>query len=383
MKNYNVIIIGGGASGCMAAQNCRQKNVAIIDSNAKLAKKVLATGNGRCNLTNKFISSDFYNQNIDLFLSRFNQTETLKYFESLGLETYFDEEGRCYPISNSAKSVVDILTKNIDKQADLILGESVCDIKIQNDKSFLVFTDKNEYSCKKLVIACGGNSLLNIVKKLGVKTKEFSESLVSLNSPQIKDLAGLKVSNVLVKLTNNKGYSKSEKGEVLFKDGGVSGIVIFNLSALLARNANYEGQIEIDLLPDLPLNELISKLNKRKSLNVAVDKFFVGFFQNALANEIFKQAHQNTNINCSKLTDAQIKNLAQVIKGLEFGVNGASNNNQVYSGGVLLSELDGNLMSKNMPNLYFCGEVCDVDGVCGGFNLQWAWTSGKIVGENL
>lgn len=386
MKNYDVIIIGGGASGCMATHFCKQNNIAIIDSNTKLAKKVLATGNGRCNLTNKNINSTFYNQNIDKYLCKFNQDQTLEFFENLGLETYFDEEGRCYPISNSAKSVVDVLVRNLDKKADVFLGESVLDIKVDcrnGNKIFTVKTDKDIYLCQKLVVACGGNSLLQNINKLGVKTKEFSPSLVSLNSKDIKDLAGIKVSNVLVKLTDSLGITKSEVGEVLFKDGGISGIVIFNLSAILARNANYKAQIEIDLLPNISLENLVCKLNSRKSLNVSMDKFFVGFFQNALANEVFKQARQNTNINCNKLTDKEIVNLARTIKGLKFSVNGASNNNQVYSGGVLLSALDGNLMSKNVPNLYFCGEVCDVDGVCGGYNLQWAWTSGKIVGESL
>lgn len=386
MKNYEVIIIGGGASGCMAAHFCNKKSLAIIDCSTKLAKKVLATGNGRCNLTNKVVNSSNYNQNIDKYLNKFDQNKTLVFFENLGLETYFDEEGRCYPISNNSKSVVDVLTKNLDKKADLFLGEKVSEIKKQNQNgkiSFYVKTDKNEYKCNKLVIACGGNSMLEIVQNLGIETKDFSPSLVSLNSPQIKDLAGIKASNVLVKLTDSNGNVKSERGEVLFKDGGLSGIVVFNLSSYLARTANYNGKIEIDLLPDITYETLNQKLNKRKALNVSVDKFFVGFFQNALANEIFKQAHQNTNINCGKLSDIQINNLTRAIKGLKFDVNSASNNNQVYSGGVLLSALDDNLMSKNEPNLYFCGEVCDVDGVCGGFNLQWAWTSGKIVGDNL
>ena len=136
-------------------------------------------------------------------------------------------------------------------------------------------------------------------------------------------------------------------------------------------------------MPDISYRDLVEKLNKRKLLNVSIDKFFVGFFVNAIANEIFKQTHINTNLNSSKLTAGQVENLATTIKGLKFAIDGVFDNNQVYTGGVDISSLDGNLMAKNMPNLYFCGEICDVDGVCGGYNLQWAWTSGYIVGESL
>ncbi|MBQ3048121.1 MAG: aminoacetone oxidase family FAD-binding enzyme [Clostridia bacterium] len=385
MKNYDVVIIGCGASGCMAALNCKNKKVAVIDLNTKPAKKLLATGNGRCNITNKNIDSCFYNQNIDGYLNRFNQFDTLKFFNSLGLETYFDEEGRCYPISNSAKSVVDVLTNNIVKKADLFLQEKVCDViceKTNGRAKFFIKTDKDVYCCNKLVVACGSGDVLKVIARLNVKTKPFVSSLVSLKSSQIKDLNGIKVSDVIVTATNGKQIV-AERGEVLFKDGGLSGIVIFNLSSLFSRNGSFVGEVSIDLLPDVSKQDLILKLQKRKELNVSVDKFFVGFFQNALANEVFKQAHINTNLISTKLTNKQIEDMAHAIKGLKFGVNGAFDNNQVNSGGVCIGDLDGNLMSLKTPNLFFCGEVCDVDGVCGGYNLQWAWTSGKIVGDSL
>jgi len=381
MKNYDVVIIGGGASGCMAAINCKNKSVAIIDANSKPAKKILATGNGRCNITNKNISSSFYNQNIDKYISKFDQFKTLSFFESLGLETYFDEEGRCYPVSNSAKSVVDVLTNNLLKKADLFLEHKVLNIRY-NNKSFLLETNKDQFICNKLVVACGSGEVLDLIKSMPIKTKLFVPSLVALKSKDIKDLNGVKLSNVLVSVNNYK-QTKTELGEVLFKDGGISGIVIFNLSSLFAREGKFKGSIAIDVLPNLTKQELILKLQKRKTLNVTLDKFFVGFFQNSVANEIFKQAHINTNLNSQKLTNLQIEVLADTIKALKFDVNGVFDNNQVNSGGVCLGDLNDNLMSLKVPNLFFCGEVCDVDGVCGGYNLQWAWTSGKIVGDNL
>ena len=136
-------------------------------------------------------------------------------------------------------------------------------------------------------------------------------------------------------------------------------------------------------MPDLSISELTRKIESRRRENLNADKLFVGMFINSVANEIFKQSKVNTNKKSSELSKEEILKIANSIKNLQFEVVGSYDNNQVYSGGVSLKELTPNLMSKNVPNLYFAGEICDVDGECGGYNLQWAWTSGKIVGECL
>lgn len=382
MKKFNLIIIGAGASGLMCALKSKEKNIALIDANSKPGKKILVTGNGRCNLTNMCIEAKNYNQDIEKYLSRFNQTQTLNYFSSLGLETFADEEGRVYPISNSAKSVVDVILNKLENKVEFILNQKVVKVEKQNEE-FIVSTEQDKYYCKKLVIATGGKSAEEIIKSFNISCKSFTPSLVALKSNAIKDLNGVKVSSVLVKATNFNGETKEEVGEVLFKDNGISGIVIFNLSSIFARTNCFKGKITIDLLPNLTNKELFNKLEKRKDLCVNIDKFFTGFFIPALANEIFKQAKINTNSNSKNLTNQQLEKLVFTIKNLTFSVDGYYDNNQIHSGGVLLSELTQNLMSKQVKNLYFIGEVCDVDGVCGGFNLQWAWTSGAIVGESL
>ena len=152
MKKYKTIILGCGASGVMCALSTNERSLAIIDGATKPAKKLLVTGNGRCNLTNKNVDSSFYNTDIDRFLKRFSNNDTLKFFEKLGLVCYADEEGRLYPFSNSAKSVVDVLVTNLEQKADLFLGEKVEKIEYEN-KKFKIKTANDEFESEKLVVS--------------------------------------------------------------------------------------------------------------------------------------------------------------------------------------------------------------------------------------
>ena len=382
MKHHKTIIIGCGASGAFCGITTTCNDVAIVDAEFTPAKKLLVTGNGRCNLTNLNTNSNFYNVNINSYLNKFNTLDTLNYFKTIGLVTYADEEGRVYPISNSAKSVQDcIINKLQEKSVTLYLAEKV--LKIEHSSNiFTIYTDKQQLSCNNLVISIGSKNAENILNSLNIKYSPFVPSLVSLKSKEIKNLNGIRLSNVKVTATC-LDESKTEFGEVLFKENGISGICVFNLSTIFARQNNFNGTITIDILPNYKKEELVKLLNDRKVLNVKLNKYFVGMFQNAIADEIFKQSKINTSKNCSNLTLEEIELLATTIKNLTFKVDGVFENNQVFCGGVNLNDLTENLESKEIPNLYFTGEVCNVDGVCGGYNLQWAFTSGFIVGENL
>ena len=380
MKHYKVVILGCGASGAMCALSAKCDNLAVIDANVSPAKKILVTGNGRCNLTNINPSHEAYNQNIDKYLNKFGIEDTLAFFQSIGLEYCHDEEGRVYPLSNTAKSVQDVINNALQNKVDFYLGQYVTEIS-KVSKGFIVVTDKEKFECNKLVIATGGNSIVNSLVNLGVNFKPFTPSLVALKCDNIDGLNGVRVPYVKVTANDLDGNSVSKYGEVLFRDNGLSGIVIFNTSTLFARKGIFSGNVSIDLLPNLSTNELLKKIQNRKNINKDINKLFVGMFHNAVANEIFKQAKINTN--CNVLSEDDVNKLAFVIKNLSYTVTGHLDNNQVFSGGVCLDALTDNLMSKSMPNLYFTGEVCDVDGVCGGYNLQWAWTSGHIVGEAL
>ncbi len=384
MENFDVIVVGAGTSGCISSIFAKEKyeNVLIIDKQNKLAKKILVTGNGRCNLSNINVNSKCYNQNIDKYLNEFNVKDTLAFFNKIGLEYYSDDEGRIYPISNSAKSVVDVLTNKIEQLGiKYNLNTEVKNISKTKNK-YIIETTEKVFSANKVIVATGGNSLTNIILNLGIKIKNFTPSLVSLKINSSKNLANVRLSNVSVKLITDNQNTYQENGEILFRENGISGICIFNLSAYLSRYQNFNGELVIDLLPFKSENEIIDLLSERRQLNIPINKFFDGMFVKQIGYEILNRAKINEERLSNKLSDNEIKELSTIIKNLNFKVKGFLDNNQVYSGGISLSDLTLNLESKH-KGLFFCGEICDVDGLCGGYNLQWAWTSGAIVGKNI
>lgn len=385
MKKFDVCILGGGAGGSLCAIELAKNGVGVcvIDQNDFPAKKLLVTGNGRCNLTNKNMSSDFYNQNIDKYLKKFSYQNTIDTFKSFGLETYFDEEGRCYPLSNSAKSVCFVIEKEFEKyDINYEKNQKIIEILLKN-KQFLIKTEQNEFVCSHLVIATGHSvEVLDMAKELGEKTKNFVPTLVALKTKEnTKRLSGERVSNVKVSATiGNKKFE--EVGEVLFKDDGLSGICIFNLSTQFV-NTNYKGQLEIDLLPDFSEIELQKMIIEKLKIFDNASDILRGIFSKELSTEILKRANILPEIISNKINNDQIRQIVGVIKHLSFEICGCYDNNQICDGGVLIESLTDNLESKVNRNLYFCGEICDVGGLCGGYNLQWAFTSAEIVAKNI
>lgn len=377
MRDFETIVVGGGASGCLCAL-ASDKKVTIIEKDNKLAKKLLVTGNGRCNLTNLQVDDKYYNTSIKKYLSVFDNKKTLDFFNDLGLVSYSDEQGRVYPISNSAKSVQQIIVNRLSKTTPFI-NDTITSIKKEGE-NFVLTGNNDSYSCKKLVLACAKCELLDGLK---IKYKVFSPSLCSLKTQSTRNLNNIRVDNVKVSAENNFGQKKSEIGEVLFKESGLSGIVIFNISSLFARQGSFCGKVTIDLLPSLSKSQLLQLLEKRKGLDVLVSDYFDGLFVKEIAYEILNRLKLNENRSCKELNESEILRIAKTIKNLSFDVKGFYPNNQVYSGGVCLDDLDEKLQHKKVKNLYICGELCDVDGECGGYNLQWAWTSGYIVGKSI
>lgn len=380
----SVCILGGGASALMCACFIKPKvKVTIIEQNEKVGKKILATGNGRCNLTNTNMNKYSYNFNIDNFLQNFSSADAIAFFNSIGLQTYIDEEGRVYPFSNSAVSVLEVLNNYVKTKNNIqiITGKTFENIEYKNDKYEVCLSDETIFF-DSVVVATGNKTNLEIFKKFNLKINEFVPSLCALKTSKNKNLAGVRVSNVKVSCAS---VNFEEVGEVLFREEGLSGIVIFNLSSYLARNKCFNASVSLDFLPNVSMQNLIKMLENRRNLlkNYQICDFLTGFFIKQLNFELIKKLKFNTENNVSSLSQKDLINLATLIKNYKVSTSGFLSNNQVCSGGVSLNSLDNTLQAKTNKGLYFIGEVVDVDGVCGGYNLQWAWTSGKIVGENL
>lgn len=380
MEKYEVIIIGAGASGLMCALNTNQPTL-LIEASDRVGKKILATGNGKCNISNNVIDAGCYNTPLVAeYFQKFDQVQTLKYFEQLGIFTYADEAGRRYPLSNSANTVLDILLKALSLKSNVRVAVNTMPLGVTKTKDgFMVKTKDQTYLGNQLVLATGGNSGTQYLEQLGVKYEKFMPSLMGLKTTKNKGLAGVRVSNVSVRF--NDFY---EVGEVLFKEDGISGIVIFNLSAYLARNQIKTGKITLDLLSGIERNQLLAMLQAsvRNNPHYTLVDILEGCLHKSLARNLLEKLALDKKL-AQDCTAHDITNVVNLIKAYVVEFTGYADNNQVHTGGVDLRSLDENLQHKQVRGLYCIGEVVNVDGVCGGYNLQWAWTSGKIVGGNF
>ncbi|MBQ1452782.1 MAG: aminoacetone oxidase family FAD-binding enzyme [Ruminococcus sp.] len=399
-QHYDAIIIGGGASGLMCAIAAKRKNprmsVAIIEKNDRVGKKLLSTGNGRCNLTNANVAPDKYVGNgakklVGAVLQKYNVQSLLDYFGTLGLLTSKDSEGRYYPLSRQASTVLDVLRFNCEALGiEMICGEAVT--KVAAEKGFSVATKQNIYTAKKLVIAAGSPAAPKLGGSrsealfLGHKAAPFSAALcpVTVRSDILKSLKGLRV-QAEVKLESDKGVVKAERGEVQFNEDNLSGICVFDLSLF----AKPDMRISLDLLPDISEKELYNILIKNKELfaNHTIDNLLTGILQKRMAQAVLKSAGvKDFSRSCSTLGDGELGSIAKTAKSLCFTVTGNAgfDRAQACRGGVLCGQIDPvTMQSLLVKNLYFCGEALDVCGECGGYNLHFAFAGGIIAGESL
>ena len=411
MKYHDLIVLGGGASGLTAAITAKDfsKDVAIIEATDRIGKKILTTGNGRCNISNKTISFPFLNfhssQN-NFFtntLSSFSVQETEIFFKNLGLPLIKLENGKMYPQSLQSSSVVDIFRFALeDKNIPLYTSFKVKKI-IKNKKSFTLFSnDENlePISCNKLILACGGNSAAKtgsdgsgflLAKDLGHNIITPKPSLVQLklDNPHLKGLSGIKFDAKCEVHVDDK-IERIEFGETLFTDYGLSGPPILQLSrnASQALSLGKKVTIVIDIIPGLTYDEVENLLYGHWGIfgYRSVSSSLIGIINKKLIPILLKESKlDNIHKPCWELTWNEKNNIISLIKEWKFkciGTNGFQSA-QVTLGGIDTTEVDCvSLESKLIKNLYFCGEILDVDGDCGGFNLQWAWSSGFIAGKN-
>ena len=410
MNTFDVCVVGGGASGCVCAILLAKqgKSVCVVDKFDKPAKKILATGNGHCNITNQNLSGEFYNKNIDSYLSRFDAHSTTNLFKQFGLDIYADDQGRCYPVSNSAKTVQFVLINQLNKYNVTFFGETEVTNITKRNTSFLIDTksvskvaDSKDMVANKIclaksksvalaqgfgvqikatqvVLACGINkTTMDICGKLGLDITAILPSLCALKTSQsTKNLDGLRLSNITAKIC---GTNVCQTGEVLFKDKGLSGICIFNLSHYFAKNGAFLGKISLNLAKNYTKKQIIDMLTAKVNIFKNAHDLLCSAFDFNLAKEILQKSNVPLILPANKITSKQFADIAQNIVDFKLDVVGSYPNNQVFCGGVKLDCLTNNLEAKNCNNLFVCGELCDVNGVCGGYNLQWAWTSASIV----
>lgn len=403
-----ILVVGGGASGMIASIYATNKDneVILIDKNNSLGKKILMTGNGKCNYWNKDISLKHYNSNdlnvLDKIITLENKLEIEKFFDRLGIVPKI-KDNYYYPASNQATSI----------QTALMLENSLCGVKILNneevisikkvDDSFQVVTSNRKIVVDKVILATGSKASpktgsdgkgYEIARLFGHEIVEPLPALVQLklNASFLKEWQGIR-SDVCVKLYENNKLIKQECGEIQLTDYGVSGICVFQLSSLVSRglyNSNKE-EIEINFLKNLGVNDeeefvLFFEDRNKKVVGRDISQLLDGVLNYKLINLILKVTKIRRNEKWNNISLDKKRELGRYLTRLRLRISGTNSfdSAQVCSGGVRLSEINPYTMeSLKEKGLYIVGELLDVDGECGGFNLGFAWITGYLAGKSV
>ena len=394
---YKVAVIGGGFSGLICAEILSSHfggdSVLLLEKNDRVGKKILATGNGRGNVTNVDLSSDKYHSvcgaNVSSVLEKYGNKSIIDYFNGLGVD-FSVEDGKVYPSSFQANSILDMLRLRLDYLGTEINVSSEVKSVRPHGEVFLVATESERFFAQSVIFACGGKAgkqygtdgtAYKLLTELGHSITELFPSLVQVktDTAKIKGLKGLKQqaeASVLVKGKRIKSFT----GDILFTDFGVSGNAIFYLSAYLPKNQDAE--ISISFLPDKSEDEIagfiLRKFNELPY--VGVEDVLVGVINKLIGRAIVKDCGQIAkNEKGARVIASRIKNFRLSVKGT-LGFDNA----QVTKGGIRSKEIDfNNMESKIQSGLFVVGEMLDVDGDCGGYNLQWAYSSARVACDGV
>lgn len=401
-----IIVVGGGCSGVVAAINAKNKEneVIILERNNVLLKKLLLTGNGRCNYFNESYSiDDYHSKNMDFvneFISDKNITMSKKFFDNLGIVPKI-KNGYYYPYSNQAVSIKDILVNEVNRLGIKVVYDTYVE-EIKKEDKFIIKTNNKEYTCDKLILSTGSFAYpktgsdgigYSILEKLGHTIIKPVPALVQLNanSKYLKDWDGVR-SDVYLELFEDGKYLSKEEGEIQFTNYGLSGICIFNLSHFISRGLeeNKKYIVKINFVPFI--KTLISPwlydyANKNKEKDIY--ELLEGFLNKKLIPVIIKESNISKTKKYDELTKEEKIKLINSLRHFKVEITSTKgfDSSQVCNGGVSLDEININTMeSKIIKDLYIIGELLDINGNCGGYNLTECWISailsGKSIGED-
>ncbi len=397
-----VIVIGGGASGIMAALTAaedKNNKVLLIERQQRIGRKLLSTGNGRCNLTNTGASTADYHGASESFVASafelFDVNDTLRYFSDLGLVTVTEYGGRVYPLSNSANSVLDVLRFALERSGVEVMTSTTVQSIAKKGRSFAVSTETQPLSSDYLIVACGGAAGAKLggttlgyelLRPLGHRRTSLHPALVQLITDPTypRALKGVRADAALT-LYDGGNVVAHSCGELQFTETGLSGPAAFDISreaAFISRG----GEVHIDFLRSYSHEEVLSLLRKKRELNRGLEasELLTGIVHNRLGKMLIKYSDIGGGRKTETLTDTELEAVASACTDMVLPLCGVGDFNaaQVTAGGIQTAEISPLTMeSKLVKGLFVCGELLDVDGNCGGFNLQWAWTSGRIAGR--
>ena len=399
----NVTIIGGGASGLTAAITAASAGarVTLIEQNDRVGKKILSTGNGRCNYTNMHQEPSCYYSEDPSFpwgiIRQFDAGETVKFFRELGIFPK-NREGYLYPNSDQASSVLDVLRMECRRLHTEIRTDCRCTEIRPKKNGFRLKTTSREFSADRVVLAAGsaasavagsGDLGYRLARQLGHRIVPVVPALVQLRCREdfYKSISGVRVAGA-VEIFADQVCIARDRGEIQLTNYGISGIPVFQVSGAAARALYHRQSVKavLDFMPDMEWEAFLGFLKERIRIRPekTLEEFFVGLFPKKLWDLWLRLSGLPRSQAAGTLTDGQMEALARLIRQFETNVTAANSfaQAQVCRGGVDTRDVDPRtLESRLIPGLYFAGEVLDVDGLCGGYNLQWAWSSGHVAGK--